>query len=429
MDAEHTFDNPGITCILTIHGIGFEQPPCEGIAGYADDLHAHLHEHLGDLLSDDPNRQSYQRGESVPIYVQSSYPFSSSKTRSREEGMKRLGTWRDDNLGDLDTTGVPLTLPGARIAHVALVYSDLEGKGVQVVPTVITLLMALSSLFRGHYDTFFHLFKMLWEDFHLPKTPSDAQQTSNHQQRTLAGRKAPQGKRPPIPSLSVRQDGAVQTVLTPRKRLFKRRQPTAPDDIKTVFLQLQNDVAGYICSNDLREQIRSFVLDALLRLAMRKDVENIVINAHSNGTVVAFDALCSLPPAAAGKIKVLITAGSPLRKYTTLFTWGQHIDTIPPISLWRNFWDEHDPVADPLEPCFDWLRHKDPTPDQLTSLYWGHHPKTGQKMRLPITDRCVDNLTNIPHGAGLLAHNYWDNTQQFIPEVVAIVKKVLYGRV
>ena len=123
MDAEHAFDNPEITCILTIHGIGFEHPPGEGIAGYADDLHNHLHEHLGDLLSDDPNRQSYQRGESVPIYVQSSYPFSSSKTRNREEGMKRLGTWRDDNLSDLDTKG-----PDARPIDVSLLGTSSEDR-------------------------------------------------------------------------------------------------------------------------------------------------------------------------------------------------------------------------------------------------------------------------------------------------------------
>jgi hypothetical protein len=429
MDANPTSDYPEITCIVTIHGIGFEQPPSEGMAGYADDLHMHLHEHLGDLLSDDPTRQSYQRGESVPIYVQSSYPSSQSKKRSREAGMKRLGAWRGDNLSDLDTSDAPLTLPGARIAHVALVYSDLEGKGVQVVPSVITLLMALSSLFRGRYDTFFHLFKMLWEDFHLPKTPSSAQEASNQQQKALAGQTAAQGKRPPIASLSVRQDGGVQTVLTPRKHLFRRRQPAAPDDRKMVFLQLQNDVAAYICSNDLREQIRSFVLDALLRLAMRKDVKSIVINAHSNGTVVAYDALCSLPPPTASKIKVFITAGSPLRKYTTLFTWGQHIDTIPPVSLWKNFWDEHDPVADPLKPCFEWLRGKKPTPEQLTSLYSGHHPCTGDRIKLPIEDMSVDNVTNIPHGEGLVAHNYWDNTQEFIPEVVAIVKKALYDQI
>src|SRR5690348_6207431 len=97
-------DNPGITCIVTIHGIGFQQPPDKDVAGYADDLHTHLHEHLGDLLRDDPNRQSYQHGMSVPIYVQSSYRLPSSEIRSREEGMKRLGTWRDGNLSEIGTT-------------------------------------------------------------------------------------------------------------------------------------------------------------------------------------------------------------------------------------------------------------------------------------------------------------------------------------
>jgi hypothetical protein len=443
MDSDNTSDNPGITCIVTIHGIGFQQPPSEDVAGYADDLHAHLHEHLGDLLSDDPNRQSYQHGMSVPIYVQSSYRLPSSEIRSREEGMKRLGTWRDGNLSEIGTTDAHLTLEGASIAHVALVYSKLEGNEVRVVPSVITLLMALSSLLRGNYDSIFHLCKMLWADVHPSKKPSGKQKVqknqrgatpgqSDHQEKKLpvADHDTVQGTKPHVPSLSVRQDGKVQTVLSRRRRsLFRRRQPASPDDLKTVFLQLQNDVALYICSNEMREQIRSFVLDALWRLASRKDVSSIVINAHSNGTVIAFDALCSLPPAAASKIKALVTAGSPLRKYTTLFTWGQHIDTVPPIQLWKNFWDEQDPVADRLEPCFEWRRSKDPTPDQLTSLYWARHPETGEKKPLPIEDIRVDNVTCIPHVEGLVAHNYWDNTQEFIPQVAKIVRNVVYSNV
>jgi hypothetical protein len=435
-------DNPGITCIVTIHGIGFQQPPGKDVAGYADDLHAHLREHLGDLLSDDPNRQSYQHGKSVPIYVQSSYRLPSSEIRSREEGMKRLGTWRDGNLSEIGTTDAHLTLEGASIAHVALVYSKLEGNEVRVVPSVITLLMALSSLLRGNYDSIFHVCKMLWADLHPSKKPSGKQNVqknlrgdilgqSDHQEKKLpvADHDIVQGTKPHVPSLSVRQDGKVQTVLSRRRRSLFRRQPAAPDDIKTVFLQLQNDVALYICSNEMREQIRSFVLDALWRLASRKDVSSIVINAHSNGTVIAFDALCSLPPAAASKIKALVTAGSPLRKYTTLFTWGQHIDTVPPIPLWKNFLDEQDPVADRLEPCFEWRRSKNPTPDQLNRLYWARHPETGEKKPLPIEDIRVDNVTCIPHVEGLVAHNYWDNTQEFIPQVAKIVRNVVYSNV
>jgi hypothetical protein len=41
-------------CILTIHGIGFQQPPGHGVAGYADQLHeklaAGLPGQLGDLV-------------------------------------------------------------------------------------------------------------------------------------------------------------------------------------------------------------------------------------------------------------------------------------------------------------------------------------------------------------------------------------------
>ncbi len=442
MDTDNTSDTTGITCIVTIHGIGFQQPPSKDVAGYADDLHAHLYEHLGDLLSDDPDRQSYQQGKSAPIYVQSSYPLASSATRSREEGMKRLGTWRNGNLGKIDPTSADLVRDSASIAHVALVYSDLEGRAVQVVPSVITLLMALSSLFRGNYDRIFHLLKMLWVDFHPSKKSSGKQQGQKNQRGTLPGQNghqekklpvtdhdAQQATKPHIPSLSVRQDGAVQTVLGHRRSLFRRRTPASPDDIKTVLLQLQNDVAMYFCSNDMREQIHSFVLDALYRLASRKDVSGIVINAHSNGTVIAFDALCSLPPAAANKIKAFVTAGSPLRKYTTLFRWGQHIDTLTPIPLWKNFWDEQDPVADPLVPCFEWLRCQDPKPDQLTGLYWARHPETGEKNRLPLEDIPVHNGTSIPQGEGLVAHNYWDNTEEFIPRVAEIVRNAVYNNV
>ena len=49
--------NSHVICLLTIHGIGFEQPPLTDVpgypdtAGYADDVH----EHLDILLCDDPH--------------------------------------------------------------------------------------------------------------------------------------------------------------------------------------------------------------------------------------------------------------------------------------------------------------------------------------------------------------------------------------
>src|SRR5258708_27607177 len=97
-----------ITCLVTLHGIGFEQPPQNGVdnSGYADPLHQHLKTYLGNLLSDDPCRSHSHPGENGTIYVESRWPDTQGKA-SHEEGMKRLGTWCDD-LQQVDITDAPL---------------------------------------------------------------------------------------------------------------------------------------------------------------------------------------------------------------------------------------------------------------------------------------------------------------------------------
>ncbi len=147
-------------------------------------------------------------------------------------------------------------------------------------------------------------------------------------------------------SLRVRRDAGF--------KLDTHQQQQNPTGMLAVLRQLENDVAAYICRNELRERVRCFVLDALLRLAYRDDVEGIVVNSHSNGTVVALDVLHLLPPCAFAKIKAFITAGSPLRKYIDLFHWGQQIESVNTIQAWHNFWDARDPVADPLAPPQGW---------------------------------------------------------------------------
>ncbi len=161
-----------------------------------------------------------------------------------------------------------------------------------------------------------------------------------------------------------------------------------------------------------------------MRLAYREDVAGIVINSHSNGTVVALDVLRSLPPPAARKVRAFITAGSPLRKYATLFTWGQHMATVPVIKTWKNYWDDRDPVADPLEPSIDWLRGKRARTKQLTGLFQALDPETGEVMNMPIEDIEVDNLKN-SKGGGLQAHNYWDNRQEFVEPVATLLKELV----
>src|SRR5438477_9903730 len=53
-------------CILTVHGIGFQQPPTASAAGYADLLHENLREALGDRLGSDPQRKPAPYGPVFP---------------------------------------------------------------------------------------------------------------------------------------------------------------------------------------------------------------------------------------------------------------------------------------------------------------------------------------------------------------------------
>src|SRR5712692_3996767 len=99
-----------ITCLVTLHGVGFMQPPQPELnnPGYADLLHEHLSKCLGTTLSDDPNRAKdrKQRGESGAIYVQSRWPTATGNA-SREEGLKRLGSWSKD-MQHIETKHAPL---------------------------------------------------------------------------------------------------------------------------------------------------------------------------------------------------------------------------------------------------------------------------------------------------------------------------------
>jgi hypothetical protein len=57
------------------------------------------------------------------------------------------------------------------------------------------------------------------------------------------------------------------------------------------------------------------------------------------------------------RLAKFITAGSPIRKYIDLLSWGERVGGLAPLADmtgWLNFWDEHDPVADPLDPPASW---------------------------------------------------------------------------
>jgi hypothetical protein len=404
-----------LICILTIHGIGFEQAPLDGVPGYADGLHQRLSRALGpDVLGDDPHRERGTAGENGAIYVQSLWipdPDSgeggaASHVPTQDEGLRRLGSWASRANGQIDTSGAPLVGGAERVAHVALVYSHLEAVGPHLGAAAVVTEMTAASL--AHYASIKGLAGMLFHDigalFDRPHKPADE----------------------PPPSLQVRRD------LPPRHswlhRPFAPKPAAAPPQPSGVFATLRNledDVAAYVSRNDLRERVRDFVREAVVRLASREDVAGIVVNAHSNGTVVAYDVLRDLPSFMAQKVLWFATAGSPLRKYVEIFNWGTEAGTLAALAGWTNFWDDTDPVADPLAPPVGWRRGDDPPASaDPTSLYQSTDPATGEQRPVLIADHQVENLAHGGRG-GLPAHDYWDNDLQVVQTLAEIVSGLL----
>jgi hypothetical protein len=408
-------------CLVTVHGIGFQQPPDDpqGVRGYADRLHENLHALLGgnddgiSILGDDPNRLRADPPVRGPIYVQSLWQDADGAHPTREGGLRRLGSWKAN--GDIDHSSPETALlhGDASVAHIALVYSNLERSyaqdpGPHIGETIEMVGKSLVSL--DHYASMVGLLQMLVQDARgvLHRDPPEAQPASLRPRTDVAHRP----RRPDLLHHGVPSGGGLL------------------DSVRA----LEDDVATYVCRNELRERVRSFVREVLLRLCGRDDVDGVIINAHSQGTVVAYDVVRELTHEAAGKIRGIVTAGSPLRKYTDFFAWGNEAGSVHAIGPWAdvegdrpegpwvNFYDAADPVADPLAPDWRWHRGMSSgTYPDTRGLFVRDDPDTGATYRLPIVDIAVDNV-NRSEGGGLQAHNYWDNMAEVIPTLAALVR-------
>ncbi len=370
--------------LLTIHGIGFQRAP-SGLAatdGYADPLHEHLRGHLGDALGDDPKRVAQQgRG---PVYAESSYPPHSNQT---ESGIGRLGSWTTS--GSVDREGMDLAPTGAEIAHVALVYSGLEEQQGDV-----TALLGLNSLSAPvtDYATVGGLVQMALHDLE-------------------ALRQHPPGDGSTTPSLRPRTDTTMHRGIV--SRILGRAAPAQADSSATgplgILHTVEDDVAAYVTRNEHRERVRGFIRDAASRLLGRDDVDGLVVNGHSNGTVMGFDLVSALSPPSAEGVRALITSGSPLRKYVDLLDWGRDAGNLRLLrDGWTNFWDPLDPVADPLAQPYGWKRGQALVANPGGSMFVIHDPNTGTQGAIAVVDEQVDNVKD-SQGGGLRAHNYWDN--------------------
>jgi pimeloyl-ACP methyl ester carboxylesterase len=382
---------PPRVCLLTVHGIGFQQPPTGGRDGYADGLHEHLRKVLGDRLGEDcEDPADPERPRGGPVYVQ-----------SEVEGKRELG------LGRLDRE---LTA-GGDIAHVALVYAPSLPPDHHFSETVETVARAAASL--GRYTSVIGALKLLGRDlWAIVDHPHHDDDASSLRPRTDVPRTRHLGRLADVTD-ALCGGGADDA-----------GSASSPN----VLSAIEADVATYVSRNDLRERVRGFVQEAVTRLLDSDDVELLVVNAHSQGSVVCWDVLCRLPvyswskrdPARARKVRALVTAGSPIRKYVDLFDWGGRVGQMEALSMppfvWQNFWDARDPIADPLNPPVSWKPGQPPTSPTSAedALLVAVDPDSGARRPFAVDDRLIDNV-EYSRGGGLQAHDYWNNTEQFVP--------------
>ena len=387
-------------CLVTVHGIGFQQPPRDGRPGYADALHELLRKTLRDRLGDDPERPA----TGGAVYVSSEWDGSPAK-----------------GLGRLDK-GLPLVSEEGKIAHIALVYSPSEPLEPRFGETAEAL--ARAAISHGHYTSTVGALRLLasdaWAALH-EDSGGDARSTLT-----------------PRSDLDVSvHHGLLGRVLHHGAQAAAKDPPAASESPSAfgTLRALQDDVASYVTRNDLRERVRDFVEDALLLLIDRGDIGGVVINAHSQGTVLCWDVLCRLPFSSwagggdrrAGLFRRFVTAGSPIRKYVDMFAWGDQVGelatALEPIGslTWHNFFDPDDPVADPLNPPATWRPgdrwDEPPAPDSGLLVA---RDASGAVRHIPIADALVDNI-KYSSGGGLQAHDYWNNGTQFVSALAALL--------
>jgi hypothetical protein len=385
----------GSVCLVTVHGIGFQRAPQDtaGVAGYADALHTQLREVLGPDLGDDPDRP-----HGGPVYVSSEWEGSPAQGLARIVG------------------GKPLAQPG-KIAHVALVYSPSEYLGSRLGETAGTLARAAAShhQYAGALGIMRLLFSDAWAALH--ENPHGSESSNL------------------VPRADLRHDGLFAHLLHRGNHAAENDGGSTPGGLG-ILRALENDIATYVARNELRERVRGFVEDALLSLLDREhDVSAIVVNAHSQGTVLCWDVLCRLPFSAwardhdprAERLPRFVTAGSPIRKYVDMFAWGNQVGELATVlpsgaMAWSNFCDPRDPVADPLDPPATWRPGQpwDAPAEPDAGLLVARNLEDGSLRHVTITDTEVNNIEH-SSGGGLQAHDYWNNTREFVPELAKLL--------
>jgi hypothetical protein len=121
--------------------------------------------------------------------------------------------------------------------------------------------------------------------------------------------------------------------------------------LRSFFLDQIGDFYTFMWDDIQAVHIRGSVAAAIHFLVEKRECERIAVVAHSQGTVVAYDALCSgsVLPADLARVKTFITFGSALNN-----AWDKRLvpartcrlrEPLPASVRWINVWTAYDPVS------------------------------------------------------------------------------------
>ncbi len=186
--------------------------------------------------------------------------------------------------------------------------------------------------------------------------------------------------------------------------------------IRPFLVDAVGDFSTYLQDDIQALNIRGSVASTIDWLVDQEGCDQVVVLAHSQGTVVAFDALASRAPAHIDKVKKLVTFGEALNKAFELAHQQRLAGTLPGHIYWLDVWAYYDPV-----PGGQLVRDGTPTlvkPDPVlatrmhwneSTVHWGapDGPPSGPQPRE------VTNGMNVltDHGG------YWRNAEQFISRI------------
>jgi hypothetical protein len=182
--------------------------------------------------------------------------------------------------------------------------------------------------------------------------------------------------------------------------------------IRPFLVENVGDFETYVVDDVQALNVRSS-LGTTIRELLALGCDDVCVLAHSQGAIVAFDAICALAvsdPAPAAHVRKLITVGGALNRGFALAPRCVRLQqTLPSHVFWLDIWSQYDPVAGgylrrPKIPA----RMVNPSPAFRGDMHWSGTYDG------PMPDQVTNGLNPlVDHG------EYFHNAEQFASRILA----------